>query len=175
MIAAVVIVVVGVSMAIFFSVFWNQMQISGIERIQELFPREAIVLSETSANFLGLESRGSFQIWGNGALVLTPNELWFSPFIKRDDITIPTQSIQDVHLVNSHLGKRILGHQLIYVQFQISERKDSATWLVADPEQWKMTILSQNWYLKYRMWELSNVDGYLFKLTYSGFHFSRKQ
>ncbi|MBS9771816.1 MAG: hypothetical protein J7F05_15530 [Trichodesmium erythraeum GBRTRLIN201] len=54
--------VVGVSMAIFFSVFWNQMQISGIERIQELFPREAIVLSETSANFLGLESRGSFQI-----------------------------------------------------------------------------------------------------------------
>ena len=77
-------------------------------------------------------------------MVLTPNELWFSPFIKRDDITIPTQSIQDVDLVNSHLGKRILGHQLIYVQFQISERKDSATWLVADPEQWKMTILSQN-------------------------------
>ena len=62
MIAAVVIVVVGVSMAIFFSVFWNQMQISSIELIQELFPREAIVLSETSANFLGLESRGSFQI-----------------------------------------------------------------------------------------------------------------
>lgn len=142
-IAAVVIVVVGVGLAIFFSVFWNQMQVSGVERIQERFPGEEIVLSETSANFLGLESRGSFQIRGNGALVLTPNELWFSRFIKRDDITIPTQSIQDVHLVNSHLGKRILGRQLIYVQFQTSEGKDSAAWLVADPEQWKMTILSQ--------------------------------
>ena len=61
-IAAVVIVVVGVGLAIFFSVFWNQMQVSGVERIQERFPGEEIVLSETSANFLGLESRGSFQI-----------------------------------------------------------------------------------------------------------------
>jgi len=142
-IAAVVIVVVGVSLAIFFTVFWNKMQVSGVERIQERFPTEQIILSETTANFFGLESRGSFQIRGNGVLVLTPNELWFSRFAKRDDITIPTQNIQEIRLVDSHLGKRIFGRQLIYVQFQTSEGKDSAAWLVNNPDLWKMTILSQ--------------------------------
>lgn len=140
-IAAVVIVVVGGGLFLFFTVFWDKMQVNGAERIQERFPTEQIILSETSANFFGLESRGSFQIRGNGALVLTPDELWFSRFIKRDDITIPIQSIQEVRLVDSHLGKRILGRKLIYVQFQTPRGKDSIAWLVADPETWKMKIL----------------------------------
>ncbi len=140
-IAAVVIVVVGGGLFLFFTVFWDKMQVGGTERIQERFPTEEIIISETTANFFGLESRGSWQIRGNGVLVLTPNELWFSRFIKRDDITIPIQSIQEVRLVDSHLGKRILGRKLIYVQFQTPRGKDSIAWLVADPETWKMKIL----------------------------------
>ena len=81
-------------------------------------------------------------IRGNGVLVLNPNKLWFSRFIKRDDITIPVNTIQDVRLVDFHLAKRILGRKLIYVQFQTSGGKDSVAWLVADPERWKMKILA---------------------------------
>ncbi|MBD2544623.1 hypothetical protein [Planktothricoides raciborskii] len=141
-IAAVVIVIVGVSLAIFFTVFFKQMKTSGVERIQERFPTEQIILKETTANFFGLESRGSFQIRGNGVLVLTQDELWFSRFIKREDITIPTNTIQAVRLVDSHLGKRILGRQLIYVQFQGAGGLDSAAWLVADPNRWQSAIAS---------------------------------
>lgn len=141
-IAAVVIVIVGVSLAIFFTVFWKQLQTSGTQRIQERFPTEQIVLSETSANFFGLESRGSLQFRGNGVLVLTQDELWFSRFIMREDITIPTNTIQAVRLVDSHLGKRILGRQLIYVQFQGAGGLDSAAWLVADPNRWQSAIAS---------------------------------
>jgi hypothetical protein len=141
-IAAVVIVIVGVSLAIFFTVFFKQMKTSGVDRIQERFPTEQIILKETTANFFGLESRGSFQIRGNGVLVLTQDELWFSRFIKREDITIPTNTIQAVRLVDSHLGKRILGRQLIYVQFQASEGSDSAAWLVENPNRWQSAIAS---------------------------------
>lgn len=141
-IAAVVIVVVGVSLAIFFNIFSKQMKTSGVERIQERFPTEQILLSDTSANFFGLESRGSFQIRGNGALVLTQDELWFSPFINKENISIPTEKIQVVRLVDSHLGKRILGRQLIYVQFQGSQGLDSAAWLVEDPNSWQSAIAS---------------------------------
>ena len=141
-VATVVIILVGGGLFIFFTVFWDKMQVTGVERIQERFPTEEIILSETTANFFGLESRGSWQIRGNGVLVLTPNELWFSRFIKRDDITIPINTIQEVRLVDSHLGKRILGRKLIYVQFETSAGKDSIAWLVADPERWKMKILA---------------------------------
>jgi hypothetical protein len=141
-IAAVVIVVVGVTLAIVFTVFYKQMNTSGVERIQERFPTEQIVLSETTANFFGLESRGSLQIRGNGVLVLTQDQLWFSRFIKREDITIPTNTIEAVRLVDSHLGKRILGRQLIYVQFEGSEGPDSVAWLVEDPTRWQSAIAS---------------------------------
>ncbi len=141
-IAAVVIVVVGVSLGIFFTVFSKQMKTSGVERIQERFPSEQIVLSETSANFLGLESRGSLQMRGNGVLVLTQDELWFSRFVKREDISIPTNTIQAVRLVDSHLGKRILGRKLIYVQFESSDGLDGVAWLVDDPNRWQSAIAS---------------------------------
>ena len=141
-IAAVVILVVGVSLAIFFNVFFKQMKTSGVERIQERFPTEQIVLSETTANYFGLESRGSLQIRGNGVLVLTQDELWFSRLVKREDISIPTNTIQAVRLVDSHLGKRILGRQLIYVQFEGSDGADSVAWLVADPNRWQTEIAS---------------------------------
>lgn len=141
-IAAVVIILVGGGLAIFFTFFWQGMQTSGVERIQERFPSQEIVLSETTANFFGLESRGSFQLRGNGVLVLTEDELWFSRFIKREDITIPLNTIQAVRLVDSHLGKRIFGRKLIYVQFQGSEGLDSGAWLVSDPNRWQKAIAS---------------------------------
>ena len=139
-IAAAVIIVLAVSLGIFFTMFFKNMQTSGIERIQEHFPTEQVILSEPSANYLGLQSRGSFQMRGNGVLALTEDELWFSRFVKREDITIPTKTIQAVRLVDSHLGKRILGRKLIYVEFQTSEGVDSVAWLVKDPNRWQTAM-----------------------------------
>lgn len=139
-IAAVVIIVLGVGLGIFFTVFFKNMQTSGVERIQEHFPTEQVILSEPSANYFGLESRGSFQMRGNGLLALTEDELWFSRFVKREDISIPTKTIQEVRLVDSHLGKRILGRKLIHVQFQTSEGVDSVAWLVKNPTSWQTAI-----------------------------------
>ncbi|NEQ72844.1 MAG: hypothetical protein F6K23_07020 [Okeania sp. SIO2C9] len=139
-IAAAVIIVVGVGLGIVFSVFFQNMKSAGMERIQEQFPTEEIVRSEQTANFLGLKSRGRGQIRGNGVLALTRKELWFSRFVIRDDISIPTESIQEVRLVDSHLGKRIFGRQLLYVCFLTSDTIDAAAWLVADPYGWKRVI-----------------------------------
>ena len=133
-IAAVVTIVVAAALGIFFTVFFQNMKSVGMERMQEHFPAQEIVRSEQTANFLGLESRG--QIRGNGVLALTGNELWFSRFVMRDDISIPTDNIQEVRLVNAHLGKRILGRQLLYVSFMTSDTIDAAAWLVADPQEW---------------------------------------
>lgn len=141
-IAAVVTIVVAAGLGIFFTVFFQNMKSAGMERMQEHFPAQEIVRSEQTANFLGLESRGRGQIRGNGVLALTRNELWFSRFVMRDDISIPTDSIQEVRLVNAHLGKRILGRQLLYVSFLTSDTIDAAAWLVADPQEWKRIIES---------------------------------
>lgn len=141
-IAAVVIVLVVGGLTIFFTVFFQQMRTSGVERIKEHFPTEQIILSDTNANFFGLESRGSFQVRGSGALVLTRNELWFSRFVMRNDITIPTRDIQSVRLVDSFLGKMILGRKLIYVQFRTPSGVDSAAWLVGDPNRWQTALES---------------------------------
>lgn len=137
-----VLITLGLVFGIVFLILWPRLKHIGSDRIQEKFPTERILRSETTANFFGLQSRGRSQIRGNGVLVLTPYELWFSRFVKRDDITIPLSKIITVELVNSHLGKRILGKQLLYVKFHsdVQAEIDEVAWLVADPNAWKTAI-----------------------------------
>ncbi|MBO9999199.1 MAG: hypothetical protein J7641_09365 [Cyanobacteria bacterium SID2] len=137
-----VLIIVGGSLFVFFSTFFNWMERTGLERMQEQFTSAQIVRSDVKANFFGLQSRGNFQIRGNGVLVLTREELWFSRLVKREDISIPLNTIEQVDLVNSHLGKRILGRQLLYVQFASSDGTDAGAWLVNNPQQWQQDISS---------------------------------
>ena len=141
-IAAAVTVTVAIILGVVFTVLWQRMDTSGTSRIQERFPTEQILRSETTANFFGLQSRGRGQIRGNGALVLTPNELWFSRFVKRDDIEIPLSQIVAVDLVDSHLGKRIIGQQLLYVEFTTDSQSDTdaIAWAVTDLNGWQNAI-----------------------------------
>lgn len=139
-IAAAVILLVGGSLSLFFIIFWKKMNTSGAHRIKEQFPTKQILRSESTANFFGLASRGRGQLRGNGVLALTPNELWFSRFVKREDINIPLQSITSVELVESHLGKRILGRALLYVEFQQEGKQDAIAWAVTSPTDWKLEI-----------------------------------
>jgi hypothetical protein len=109
--------------------------------IESHFPDPSTIWrTEPSANFFGLKSRGGFQIRGNGVLVLTAEELWFSRSVPRLDISIPLNQIQDVCLVKSHLGKRVFGSQLLYVEFQTPEGVDAVAWFVAQPQEWQSDI-----------------------------------
>jgi hypothetical protein len=141
-IATGVLLVVGTSLWLFFSVFLKGMQTSGQQRLHERFTDDQILRSETSANFFGLQSRGRGQIRGNGVLALTREELWFSQFITREELRIPLVEIQAVSLVDSHLGKRVFGRQVVKVEFQAATGGDAAAWLVGDPNGWKTAIES---------------------------------
>ncbi|NEQ28397.1 MAG: hypothetical protein F6K28_57350 [Microcoleus sp. SIO2G3] len=141
-IAVVVASGVGIGLWAFFTVFLGRMRTAGEQRMHDRFTDDQILRAEPTANFLGLESRGSGQVRGNGVLVLTRDELWFSRFVMREDLRIPLETIREVRLVEAHLGKRILGRKLVYVQFQTPQGIDAAAWLVADPNSWKMAIES---------------------------------
>ncbi|MBD1913207.1 MULTISPECIES: hypothetical protein [unclassified Leptolyngbya] len=135
-----IIIGVGGLLALFFTLLSRQLETTGRERMQARFPTQQILRSEMTANFFGLESRGRGQIRGNGVLVLTPEELWFSQFAPRGNISIPLPQIMQVRLVNAHLGKRILGRKLLYVRFQTPEGTDAAAWVVEDAEGWQAAI-----------------------------------
>lgn len=141
-IATGVVLVVGISLWLFFSVFLKRMQTSGQQRLHERFTDDQILRSETTANFFGLQSRGRGQIRGNGVLALAREELWFSQFITREEIRIPIVEIQAISLVDSHLGKRVLGREVVKVEFQSAAGGDAAAWQVGDPNGWKTAIES---------------------------------
>ncbi|MUG96076.1 hypothetical protein F7734_28530 [Scytonema sp. UIC 10036] len=142
-IATGVMLIVGISLWLLFSVFFKGMQKFGQQRLHERFTDDQILQSETTANFFGFQSRGRGQIRGNGVLALTREELWFSQFITREEIRIPLVEIQAVSLVDSHLGKRVLGRQELKVEFQTATgTTDAAAWLVGDPNSWKTAIES---------------------------------
>ena len=131
---------VGIIVIVFFTVFRQRLKTTGMERMQARFRPEQILRSETTANFVGLESRGLPQVRGNGVLVLTRDELWFSRWALRDDFSMPLHQIEQILLVDAHLGKRYFGRKLLYVQFQTPQGKDAAAWAVGDPESWQRAI-----------------------------------
>jgi len=139
-IAIAILVLVGISLGIVFAVLIQRMKAAGRDRLQVRFPAQTILRSDLTANFFGLESRGRRQVRGNGVLALTSEELWFSRFTPRNDLAIPLSQIETVRLITSHLGKRIFGRQLLYIQFQTPEGTDAAAWLVAQPEEWQAAI-----------------------------------
>ena len=141
MIPITTLVVVGISLVIFLIIFQKSGQAVSLKRIESRFPEPSVILrTEPTANFFGLQSRSRSQVRGNGVLVLSAEELWFSRFVPRLDITIPLNQIQEVCLVNSHLGKLAFGSQLLYVEFQTPEGIDAVAWLVAKPEEWQSAI-----------------------------------
>jgi hypothetical protein len=105
-------------------------------RIARAYPPDRIVLKDLGALTLGLESRGVFQARGNGALVLTPDEVgWFQYIPERNSLRIPRASIARVDTVKSHLGKTY-GRDLLRVTFTNNGQPDSMAWVVTDLDAW---------------------------------------
>lgn len=105
-------------------------------RIDAAYTPEQIVFEDLQAVTLGLQSRGVFQGRGNGALVLTADELaWFRFIPESTNLRIPRQSITKVDTVKSHLGKTY-GRDLLRVSFDNNGEPDSIAWYVADLGAW---------------------------------------
>jgi hypothetical protein len=105
-------------------------------RISKLYSSEQILLRDLTALTFGLESRGVLQGRGNGALVLTADELcWFRFVPERSDLRIPRETITKVDTVKTHLGKTH-GRDLLRVTFTNNGKPDSMAWYVMDLGAW---------------------------------------
>jgi hypothetical protein len=109
------------------------------ETIKKKFAGKQIVRQSTGANFFGQSSRGVGQIRGNGALVLTPSELYFIMFVPRKELTIPLQSVTSVSTPRSHLGKTV-GWRLLRVDYRSPSGEDAAAWAVQDVDEWASSV-----------------------------------
>jgi hypothetical protein len=105
-------------------------------RVSTTYSSEQILLKDLKALTFGLESRGVLQGRGNGALVLTANELaWFRFVPESSDFRIPRETITKVDTVTTHLGKSY-GRNLLRVTFTNNGEPDSMAWYVMDLDAW---------------------------------------
>ena len=111
------------------------------QRVLQKFNLEEIVCSTTRSNFFGEESQSAFQARGNGALVLTKEELCFMMVGSDKEFTIPLKSIISVSLPKSFKGKSIFV-SLLCVRYQKNGEEDAMAWSVPTPEKWKQVIES---------------------------------
>ena len=109
-------------------------------RISKMYASEQIILRDLEALTLGLESRGVLQGRGNGALVLTANELCWLRFVpESSDLRIPRETITKVDTVKTHLGKTY-GQDLLRVTFTNNGKPDSMAWYVMDVGAWRAKL-----------------------------------
>jgi hypothetical protein len=108
-------------------------------RINSELPEHDIVRKDLTANCFGLESAGVWQVRGNGALVLTETQLHFFMFMPKREFRVPLDSIVEVSLVKSHLGKATI-QDLLKVRFAADGKDDSIAWYVPDARDWKSSI-----------------------------------
>lgn len=105
-------------------------------RISKMYSSDQIILRDLKALTFGLESRGVLQGRGNGALVLTADELcWFRFVLESSDLRIPREDITKVDTVKAHLGKTY-GRDLLRVTFTHNGKPDSMAWYVMDLGAW---------------------------------------
>ncbi len=109
------------------------------ERIAAVYGQNEILMQDLKANSFGRESAGVWQCRGNGGLVLTAKHLHFFQFLPKSDLRVPLDSIAELTLTKSHLGKATL-YDLLKVHFSADGQRDSIAWYVTDPQAWKNRI-----------------------------------
>ena len=99
-----------------------------------------ILAIDGSANFFGLESKGRWQIRGNGCLAATAHEILFRMWIPRREVTIPRDRIIAVEHARSHLGKTVF-RPILRIRFTRADgHRDAAAWWVRDLAAWDAAL-----------------------------------
>jgi hypothetical protein len=111
-------------------------------RIAGQYKADDILMQDLTANCFGLESKGVWQLRGNGALVLTRSFLHFFMFVPIWDLRVPLGAITELSITKSHLGKATL-YDLLKVRFSENGKPDSIAWYLGDPPAWKERIQEQ--------------------------------
>lgn len=109
--------------------------------IQKKFDKKEIIGATTRANFFGKKSKGGKQIRGNGAIVLTRNQLFFIRAMPFKEYIIPIKSINRVSMPNSFNGKSVFS-KLLCVHYNVEGVEDSIAWAIKNPVKWKKSIES---------------------------------
>lgn len=117
---------------------------SGVRRkldklVAERFDKEEMLGATTRANFFGVKSKGGAQVRGNGALVLTRNELCFIRAVPQKEYKIPIGSIRNVSLPRIFNGKSVLA-PLLCVAYDTEYGEDAIAWALRDAAEWKDSI-----------------------------------
>jgi hypothetical protein len=108
-------------------------------RIAKRYREEEILSRDLMANSFGLQSKGVFQVRGNGALVLTRGGLHFFMLLREEELRIPLDAILEAGLVRAHLGKTV-GRKLLKVRFLRDGAEDAVAWYVRDPAAWESKL-----------------------------------
>jgi hypothetical protein len=107
--------------------------------IQENFEKKDVIGATTRANFFGVKSKGGKQIRGNGAIVLTKDQLFFIRAMPFKESIIPVNSIGQVSLPKIFNGKSAFS-KLLCIHYNIDGVEDSIAWSIRNPEKWKASI-----------------------------------
>ena len=107
--------------------------------ILNTFNKEEIIGATTKANFFGIKSKGARQIRGNGAIVLTKDQLFFVRALPFAEYTIPIDKITGVSLPKSFRGKTVF-KELLCVHYKRDGQEDAIAWALKSPDKWKLSI-----------------------------------
>ena len=111
-----------------------------ISEVKEKFNVKDILFSDNSANFFGQKSNGISQVRGNGILLVTEHEIYFSLLMPRKEVCIPVKQIIAITSETSFLGKSKF-KPLLVIQFKDrAGNLDSAAWLIRDLSSCTTTI-----------------------------------
>lgn len=98
-------------------------------RVQRRYGSRPLVAVDYAANSFGLESLGKLQARGNGALVVTADEVCFLQLVPEREVVIPLAQIRELSVVRSHLGKAT-PFKLLKIQFESAEGPDAIAVMV---------------------------------------------
>ena len=138
------IVVLGVVVVVLAAVMMVTVILRGMKESLEAqigshYEPEDILMKDLTANSFGLESAGVWQVRGNGGLVLTAECLHFFMYLPKREFRVPLDSITELTLTKSHLGRATI-YDLLKVRFSVDDSSDSIAWYLADPNAWKSRI-----------------------------------
>lgn len=111
-----------------------------VEEIKARFDENDIILATSRANFFGQESMRCEQVRGKGYLILTRDVLFFRLLILKREIVIPVQAVTSAEITSWHIGKSKRRLLLKVIFTNENGSRDSAAWLIGDPNKWKEEI-----------------------------------
>ena len=106
--------------------------------VSERFVKSRIIAKEIFGANLQFQRSLDYQLQGNGALVLTPDMLWFSLLLPDKQIEMPLQNIRAVEAHNRQRRRP----PLLAVTFvdAAAANEDQVIFALKDPQSWKKII-----------------------------------